>query len=128
MQDNEAQQLLLEILSHAEEGKFTEFHFITTWKDFIYYWRLSKSNKVIIKALRDAANNVFKEYCKEVVLGTADLTQLLAYSHLQDVIAFYEKDLLVLKRMLDEYDEYLGQGHFWHSFLGGERTLPWNTL
>ena len=128
MRDTEAQQLLLDILAHAEEGKFTEFRFITTWKDFIYYWRLSKSDKLIIKTLKEATNNIFKDYCKEVVLGTTDFTQLLACSQLQDAITFYEKDLSVIKRMLDEYDEYLGEGHFWHSFLGGERTLPWNIL
>ena len=123
MQDTEAQQLLLNILAHAEEGKFTEFHFITSWLEFRFYFRTHKSTKLIIKTLRSAAKNLFKSYCKDISIGSADFTQLLAYAELQEVIAFYEKDLRIVKRMLDEYDNYLGRGHFWYSFLGGERQL-----
>ena len=120
------EQLLLNILNQAQEGKSIEFHFITSWEEFKFYRQSIISTKLIIKALRTGAKHLFKTYCKEVSTGSADLTKLLAYSQLQDVIAFYEKDLDTLKRMIDDYDEYLGQGHFWHSFLGGERTLPWN--
>jgi hypothetical protein len=123
MQDNEAQQLLLEILSQAEEGKFTEFHLITSWAEFKFYWRSSLSTRLIIRTLEKAANNLFKAYCKKVATGSADVSELLAYSELQEVIAFYTKDLVTIRRMLDEYDEYLGHGHFWYSFLGGERDI-----
>jgi len=126
MQDKEAQELLLKILEYAEEGKLIQFQLITTWHDFISYWKDYRSTKLVIKMLTKAAANLFKTYCKEVSTGSTDFTKLLAYSQLQDVIAFYERDLDTLKRMLDEYDEYLGHGHFWFSFLGGTRDI-WNT-
>jgi hypothetical protein len=71
---------------------------------------------------------LFKSYCREVSEGTADVNTLFAYIRLRDVIAFYEEELDTLQRMLDDYDNYLGQGNFWYSFLGGERIQPWNTL
>lgn len=128
MQDTEAQQLLLEILNYAHEGKLIELHLITSWREFRFRQQSARATKVIIRALKESAENLFKTYCKDVSTGPADITKLLAYSELLDIIAFYKKDLDILKRMLDEYDEYLGKGHFWYSFLGGERTLPWNTI
>ena len=122
MHDTEAQQLLLDILTYAEEDRSIEFRLITSWNEFRFYRQNAGSTKLVIRALRSAAAGLFKTYCKEVSTESADFTKLLAYSQLQDVIAFYERDLDTLKRMLDEYDEYLGQGHFWYSFLGGERN------
>ena len=126
MQDTEAQELLLSILNNAEEGKSIQFRFITSWSEFRFYWQNFRSTKLVIRVLRSAAKDLFKTYCEEIVTGSADFTKLLAYLEFQDIIAFYERDLDTLKKMLDEYDEYLGQGHFWYSFLGGERELPWN--
>lgn len=123
MTDTETKELLLAILAKAQEGKSRQFQFITSWYDFRYYARLAKSNKIIIKALKTSANNLFKEYCKDVIAGVSDVDKLLAYVQLRDLTGFYEKDLNTLKQMLDEYDEYLGQGHFWYSFLGGERDI-----
>ncbi len=121
MQDTEAQEILLQILRRAEEGKSIEFRLITSWTDFINYWRDYRSTKLFIKLLRESVDNLFKHYCKGISSGTADFTELLAYAELLDIKAFYERDLDTLKRMLDEYDDYLGHGHFWYSFLGGER-------
>jgi hypothetical protein len=121
MEQTDAQELLLEILTTAEEGKSIEFRLITSWYSFINYWRDYKATKLIIRMLKESADKLFKSYCREVPTGSADFTQLLAYSQLQEVITFYERDLSTIRRMLDEYDDYLGNGHFWYSFLGGER-------
>lgn len=123
MEQAEAQEFLLEILNNAAEGKSIEFRFITSWSEFRFYQRSIRATKLIIKTLEEAADSLFKTYCKEVPTGSADFTKLLAYSEIQDVIAFYAKDLDTLERMLTEYDEYLGQGNFWYSFLGGKRYI-----
>lgn len=125
MNDIEAKQLISNILDQAQESKSLKFHYIRSWSELKYYIRLKKSTKLIIGALRSSANKLFKDYCKDVNNGTADVNKLLAYSQLQDVIAFYTNELATLQWMLDEYDEYLGQGHFWYSFLGGQRDI-WN--
>ena len=124
MTDIDAKELLLEILNKAQEGKSVQFRLITSWDEFIYHWRLSRSTKLIIKTLKTSASNLFKEYCQDVIVGISDINKLLAYSQLCDIIAFYERELDTFKRMLDEYDNYLGTWHtFWYAFLGGEREF-----
>ena len=126
MQDTDAQELLLEILKTAEEGKSIEFRLITSWADFMNCRRDFISTRLVVRTLKESANKLFKHYCKTVKTGTADFTELLAYSQLLDIKAFYAQDVETLKKMLNEYDEYLGKGNFWYSFLGGERDI-WNT-
>lgn len=121
MEQTDAQELLLEILTNAEEGKSIEFRLITSWQEFRFYQQNLRATRVIVGTLKEAADKLFRSYCREIPGGSADFTQLLAYSQLQEVCAFYERDVETLKKMLDEYDEYLGKGNFWFSFLGGER-------
>lgn len=125
MQDSTAQQILSALIEQAQEGKSLEFRFIRSWNEFQYSWRLHKTTKLIIKALKDSNNKLLKEYCKDVIAGVSDVNKLLAFKQLQAITAFYEKDLETLKRMIDDYDEYLGNGNFWYSLLGGERDI-WN--
>ena len=125
MDSTESKQLVSEIINKAREGKSLEFHLIIYWSEFRYYGRLAKANKLIIKTLRSSAKKLFKNYRKDVIAGISEVDKLLAYSQLLDIISFYEQELSTIKQMLDEYDEYLGQGHFWHAFLGGQRDI-WN--
>jgi hypothetical protein len=125
MDNTEANQLLLEIIAQAENRQFTEFRLITSWAEFNQFRRNKLATKLIINMLKDSARSLLKGYCHSITLGTQDLTQLIAYTEIQDITAFYEQELLNLQKMIDEYDEYLGEGHFWYSFLGGERDL-WN--
>jgi hypothetical protein len=123
MQSTESQEFLLEILRQAEEGKSIEFRLITSWSEFKFFRKSLLSTKLVVRALNSGAKTLFKDYCKDITTGSADFTQLLAYAQLKDIISFYERDIDTLKKMLDKYDDYLGQGHFWFSFLGGERVL-----
>ena len=121
MDDNEAQQILEEILAQAETGQSTEFRFITSWVDFISCFKMYKANKLIVKMLKQSSKRLFKTYCKDVISGISDVTKLLAYNQLDDVIEYYKKELGTLDKMLDEYEEYLWHGNFLYAFLGGER-------
>lgn len=124
MTEPEAKQLLSDILTHAQEDKQFEFQYIRSWAEFRHYSKILKSTKYIIKTLRTSANKLFKEYCQDVIIGISDVNKLLAYSQLQDVIAFYEADINTIKQMLDEYDNYLGDwSNFLNAILGGEREL-----
>lgn len=125
MDNTEAQQLLIEIIEQAQNQKFTEFRLITTWADFRYWRKNTLATKLIIRMLEDASRNIFKDYCRTVESGTQDIQQLLAYTEIREITGFYNKELETMQKMIDEYDEWLGQGHFWYSFLGGERDV-WN--
>lgn len=124
MQQTEAQQLLVDIIEQANKPN-TPFTFITTWSEFRFYWRNRRATKLIIRTLEAAAGNLFKTYCKDITAGSADVTKLLAVKQLEGIIVYYKKELDTLQRMLNDYDDYLGKGNFWYSFLGGERNL-WN--
>ena len=121
MQQTEAQQLLLEILDYAKVHNSISFCYITSWQEFKYYRQQARATKVIVRILEDSFNNLFKSYCKDVIAGISDVNKILACVQLRNAIAFYKKELSTLQRMLDDYDDYLDQGNFWHSFLGGER-------
>ena len=123
MTDTTAKQLILDIINKAQEGQSHPFRPILYWSEFTYYRRWIRSTKLIIKTLKTSANNLFKEYCKEVVTGNSDVNKLLAYSQLLDIIKFYENDLNTVKRMLEDFDTYLGEGNFWYSFFGGRRDI-----
>ncbi len=125
MTEQETTLLIYEILNKALEGDALPFKLITCWNEFLYYLRWSRSTKIVIKTLKTSANKLFKEYCQDVIAGISDITKLLAYKQLLDVTAFYENDLATVQKMLDEYDDYLGDwGNFWrHVFLRESRDL-----
>lgn len=120
MDNQDAEQLLQAILDNAE-AEPSEFRFIKSIYDFQYCLRLYKSTKLVIKVLKKASKRLFKTYCKDIVSGTADVTQLLAVDQLKDVIAFYETELKTIDDMLDEYEDYLWKGNFFYAIMGGER-------
>jgi hypothetical protein len=121
MQQTEAQQLLLDIINKAQEGKAQPFRTILYWSEFKYYHGLKKATKLIIKTLRISSKRLFKSYCEDVIAGISDLSKLLAHLQLLDIIDFYQQDLETIQTMLTEYDDYLGEGNFWYSFFGGKR-------
>ena len=121
MADQETIQVIQDIINRAQEGRAFPFRTIIYWSEFQYFKGYARSNKLIIKLLRTSADNLFKEYCKDVIAGISDITKLLAYAQMQDIIAFYQEELKTIQDMLDDYDEYLG--NFWN-FVGalfGER-------
>lgn len=123
MTDQETTLLIQEIINKAQEGKAQPYRTILYWSEFKYYRGWTRSTKLIIKTLRISANNLFKEYCQDVITGISDVTKLLAYSELTDIIAFYENDLRTVHFMLTDYADYLEKGNFWYSFFGGRREI-----
>jgi hypothetical protein len=121
MADQETIQVIQDIINRAQEGRAFPFRTIIYWSEFQYFKGYARSNKLIIKLLKTSADNLFKEYCKDVIAGISDITKILAYAQMQDIIAFYQEELKTIQAMLDDYDEYLG--NFWN-FVGalfGER-------
>lgn len=124
MTDQETTLIVQDIISKALEGRAQPFRPIVCWSEFIYYHRCCTANKLIIKTLKQSAKKLFKEYCGAVVTGTSEVTKLLAYKQLLDLITFYENELDTLQLMLDDYDEYLGNfGNFINALFGGRREL-----
>jgi hypothetical protein len=124
MTDQETASLVQDIINKAQENQAQPFRHILYWTEFNYYRRCAISTKVIIKLVRTSANRLFKEYCKDVIAGISDITKLLAYQQLLDIVAFYENELQTIQSMLKDYDEYLGNFmNFINALLGERRDL-----
>lgn len=124
MTDQETTALVQDIISKATEGEVRPFRAILYWSEYRYFRRLVFSTKVVIKTLNTSANNLFKEYCRDVRNGTSDVTKLLAYQQLLDITAFYENDLNIVQSMVDDYDEYLCNfGNFVRALFGERRAV-----
>lgn len=114
---------ILDLIEYANTATPFTFRYITYWEEYRFYRRKLKATKLIIQCLQVGSKNIFKTYCCDVSEGSADFNVLLAYNHILKVESFYRKELDTIQKMIDEYDEYLGQGNFWKSFLGEQRRL-----
>ena len=121
MNNDEAQQILEEILDYAENGEPIEFRLINSLADYRSRLISYKATKLVIKMLKQSSRQLFKTYCKDVTSGISDVTKLIAYSQLDDIILFYEQDLKTLDDMLNEYEDYLWHGNIFYALTGGER-------
>lgn len=121
MTDQETTQVIQAIIDKAQEGKAQPFRTILYWSEFKYYRGLKKATRLVIETLRISSKRLFKSYCEDVIAGISDLSKLLAYLQLLDIIDFYQQDLETIQTMLTEYYDYLGEGNFWYSFFGGRR-------
>ena len=121
MNDTETTQLIQAIINKAQEGKAQPYRTILYWSEFKYYRDLKKATKLVIGTLRISSKRLLKSYCEDVIAGISDVNKILGYTQLLDIIDFYQGELETLEAMLTEYDEYLGEGNFWYSILGGRR-------
>lgn len=121
MTDQETTLLIQDIVNKALEGKERPFRYILYWSEYRYYRGWVTSTKIVIKALKQSANNLFKEYCKDVIVGISDITKLLAYQQLLDIIDFYEAELKTVLAMINDYDEYICNFSNFIRALFGER-------
>ena len=122
MTDQETTLLIQDIIKRAQEGRAFPFRTIRYWSEFRYFQRYVRSTKIIIRVLQVSANNLFKDYCQGVIAGISDITKLLAYEQMLDIVDFYEEELTTIKAMVDDYDEYLGDlGNFVRALFGERR-------
>ena len=123
MQEQEAREIINDLIQQAEAEDHVESKLISSWEEYRFYLQQERALKIVIKVLSACEKATFDVYCKEIVSGESDLNKLLACIQLQDVIAFYEQDLQTVKKMNTEYDDHLGNwGNFVKEFiLGFER-------
>ena len=122
MQDTGLQQFILELLEYAQTAKLSEFRLITKWEDYKFYRGKYKSYKLLLTGLTKSSDRLFKKYYKGVAEGNSNFNTLLAYQRFVKAIAFYTKELSIVKDMLDEYESYLVAGKFFEAFLGYVRS------
>ena len=123
MPENETQQMILKIIEHAQSAKSSEFHFIRNWSEYRYCKGKNRSFKLVVNALTAGSKRLLKRYCRSIVEADGNLTTLLAYKQMQEVIAFYKHEVDVFTDMIYEYEAYLLNGGNWlFSILGEQRS------
>jgi hypothetical protein len=118
MNNLDDQKLLAELVKRAESGEHTKFEYIRTWKEY----KLRKMNvralKLLVNNLDRSTKSLFKKYCKQVKLGTADTTTLLVRNVLLHTLKFYKIELDTVLDVIYEYEAYLmDNGNFIGQFL-----------
>ena len=123
MTDAEVSDLILDIITKAQEGKAFPYRDILYWREYRYYKKWIFSTRLIIRTLAASAESLFDSYCEDVINGISDVSKLIAYSQLLDIINFYAEDLKTVTQMVADYSSYIEEGNFWYSFLGGRREV-----
>jgi hypothetical protein len=115
-------EILLQLIEHANAGKHAEFNYIRNWTDYRLAKRNVKALQYTVNALQTSCDRTFNTYCQEVRVGTADVTKLLAYTTLRTTLEFYKQELSIFTNMIYEYEAYLLEGNYVYAFFGAERT------
>ena len=124
MTNQDTTSLMQDIIIKAREGRTFSFRTIRYWEEFRYFQRYARSTKIIIRVLRVSANNLFKDYCHDVIAGISDITKLQAYQQLLDIVDFYKEELKTIQAMISDYDEYLSNyGNFIRALFGERRDI-----
>lgn len=120
--ESEVRQVVGKLLDHARTDTQIEFIKILNWREYSFYQEQLESLKVVCRILRRSAKRLFSNYCKAVSIGAADSTKLTAYAQLNEILAFYEKDLSTVSDMIYEYEKYLiDHNRFIWALLGNRR-------
>lgn len=122
MQNTEVQEMMLSIIKHAQTAEPMKFRLLRSWSDYSFLRGKRRALKFAVKALERITDRLLKKYCNSVISGKNDFNKLLAYQQIQQVIAFYRRDLTTITSMLDEYEAYLSAGNFLDAFLGATRN------
>lgn len=120
MHKEEIHNITTEIIARAKANEHTPFEYIRNWTDYRKCQLSRAALKLLIKSLTYSTDSMLNKYCKAIITGTADVSQLLVRGVLNQTVEFYKKELAMADDMLDEYRAYLSDGHLINAFLFNE--------
>lgn len=122
----EQEQLFKELVTRALENKeHTNFEYIKNAAEFFAVRKCCKALKKVLKVFESIANSLYENYCQQVTKSEQDFNLLFVYTQYKLCIQFYSKELDIALDMLDEYDAYVGKGHFLDQFLFFKSREGW---
>lgn len=119
-------EVLPHIISKAQNGEQSKFHFIRTWQDYRFHKKHLQALKYLKSSLAYSTKKAFKRYCKSVAAGTSEVTDLLIYTTLVETIKYYQTEIEVITDIIYEYEAYVFEGHLIDAWSGKWR--PWEDL
>lgn len=115
--------LMSHLLRKTEAREYRQFKLLQSWREYSDARKIRYVEKLIISSLKQSTKSLFKDYCKAIKAGETDAVKLMAYCTAKDVLAFCEKDLLVLSDMIDEYECYLAAGNWLDFVFSSQRPV-----
>lgn len=122
----EQEELFKALVEKAINKEHTGFEYIKNVVEFRVMRSSRKGLRTVIKLFDHILDSMYKAYCKQVRDGNNDFSLLCAYRQYGECREFYKKELETAENMLDEYDAYLGKGHFMDQFFWGKERESWH--
>jgi hypothetical protein len=117
MDNLDEQKMLADLVRRAEKGEYTRFEYIKSWKEYKQRKMNCRALAMLIDSLEHSTKSLFKNYCRAIEKGQADITTLLVRNKLLATKAFYDSELAMVADMISEYDAFLWDGNFLSQFL-----------
>ncbi len=121
MQTNE--EFISDLLDRAKSGEHRQFQFLRSWQEYSKAKKIRLAEKLLVKSIGKSANNLFKQYCRDVATGKADVNKLFAYHSINNLLEFYEEELRIISDMIEEYEYYLAYDNWVDLLFGLQRSL-----
>jgi hypothetical protein len=122
----ESQELFLQLIEHALNDKHTEFEKLLYFDSYLGARITYRATKKVIDILDESADDLFNKYCKAIRKQQADVNMLIAYKQIQQAILYYKEEQKIIKDMLEDYEDWLREGHFFKAAFCGEMRDIWN--
>lgn len=123
---DEQEELFKALVEKAINKEHTGFEYIKNVVEFRVMRSSRKGLITVIKLFDHILDSMYKAYCKQVGEGNNDFSLLCVYRQYGECREFYKKELETAENMLDEYDAYLGRGHFMEQFFCGRERESWH--
>jgi hypothetical protein len=105
-----------DLIKRAELKKHRQFQFLQNWHEYSNARKIRRAHILLVASLKKSTKKLLKKYCKAIAAGNADVTQLIAYRSIKQVLSFYEEELKIISDMIEEYESYLASGN-WSDFI-----------
>lgn len=120
---NETQEILLSLIDHARTGEHTKFEQLRFFSEYAGARITGRATKRVVDILEESSASLFNRYCKAVSNQQAEVNLLLAHKQLQQAVDFYKEELHIIKRILEDYENYLWDGNFLKAFIFGKERI-----
>ncbi len=120
------EELFKALTERALVGTHSSWEWVRTLAECCVLYQAKRGLLKIVELYENVSAAVYREYCSQVLAGTAEFEMILAVKQFQVCKEFYIKEADLIKDMLDEYDAYVGSGHFLDQVVFGKTRETWH--
>jgi len=122
------EQFFKELTANALHGEHSKFEFIRNWDMRCAVKMYKNGLKHVVRVYKNLCKSFKKQYTLEIADGALDIKTLLAYKQFEACYAYYNKELIIAKDILNEHLEYMFSGHLLDTFLFNRTRTPFECI